>query len=223
MLDTRVWAWLEHEALDDKQLQARIEREQERGAAGRGPESLLARRLELETKLAANAAAEQQLLAEAIRGRFSQTAIDAELKRLAAEKQDLERQLAALGTLPALALLSDPVACDLRSYAAIIREGLTGMTPSEQRRAIEMLDTRLVVGIQTGNVVAEASCILRLEAARLLIDVRTQKRSPQASIFGSVPSMPPPAWRARLCLSWARTACARQSRAFDSLRTSEPS
>jgi hypothetical protein len=72
-------------------------------------------------------------------------------------------------------LLSDPVASDLRTYAAIIREGLAGMTPPEQRRAIEMLDTRLVVGIQTGNVVAEASCILRLDAARLLIDVRTQR------------------------------------------------
>jgi hypothetical protein len=72
-------------------------------------------------------------------------------------------------------LLSDPVASDLRTYAAIIREGLTGMTPPEQRRAIEMLDTRLVVGIQTGNVVAEARCILRLDAARLLIDVRTQR------------------------------------------------
>jgi site-specific DNA recombinase len=45
VLDTRVWAWLQDEALDDNQLQARIEREQDRGAAGRGPESLLARRL----------------------------------------------------------------------------------------------------------------------------------------------------------------------------------
>lgn len=170
ILDVRVWAWLEHEALADAQLQGRIARL--KTVATKPPETN--ERAELEAKLAANAGAEQQLLAEAIRGRFSQAAIDAELKRLAAERQHLQARLAALGTPQIVTTIPDPVAYDLRTYAAIVREGLTDMTPPEQRRAIDMLDVRLVLGIENGNVVAEASCILRLDNARLLIEGQTQ-------------------------------------------------
>lgn len=175
LLDTRVWAWLEHEALTDAQIRARIEREQARAT---DPLDHTAERREIEMKLAANAAAEQQLLAESIRGQFSRAAIDAELGRLVAERQHLQQQLGTLGRPAAAPTLTDPVAFDFRTYAAILREGLTDMTPPEQRRAIDMLDTRLVLGIENNNVVAEATCILRLDNARLLIDARTQTNSP---------------------------------------------
>jgi site-specific DNA recombinase len=177
LLEARVWHWIEHEALDDQQLQARIAREQAQQRAARAPESHAARRADLEAKLAANAAAEQQLLAEAIRKRFSEAAIDAEQRRIAAERDHLERQLAALGAPdPIIPLLSDAVGGDLRAYAAVIREGLADLTPDEQRHAIDMLDTRLILGIDHDSVVAAATCALRLDAARLLIAAQTRRR-----------------------------------------------
>jgi DNA invertase Pin-like site-specific DNA recombinase len=175
LLETRVWDWLEHEALDDRQLQARIAREQARTRTERGAESVAARRTNLEAKLAANAAAEQQLLTEAIRKRFSEAAIDTEQRRIFAEREDLHRRLTALGAPePPLPLLSDAAASDLRTYAAVIREGLTEMSPDEQRHAMDMLDMRLLMQLEDGAVIAEATCALRLESARLWIDKRTQ-------------------------------------------------
>jgi site-specific DNA recombinase len=175
VLEARVWNWIYHEALDDAQLQARIEREQARGRAGRKPESIAARRADLEAKLAANTAAEQQLLAQAIRKRFSEAAIDTEQHRIHAEREDLHRRLGALGAPePPLPQLSDAGAYDLRTYAAVIREGLTDMSPDEQRHAIDLLDTRLLMQLEDGAVIAETTCALRLESARLWIDKRTQ-------------------------------------------------
>jgi site-specific DNA recombinase len=167
LIEPRVWHWIEHEALADAQIQAHIERAQAHNEP-HGHDQ--AERTKLEAQLAANAAAEQQLLAEAIRGRFSAAAIDAELQRLAAEKQLLQQRLDLL-TRPLVApTLSGSAAFAFRTYAAIIREGLTDMSPDEQRRAIDMLDTRLLLSIEDGSVIAEATCILRLDNARLLID-----------------------------------------------------
>jgi site-specific DNA recombinase len=175
LLEARVWNWIHQEALDDAQLQARIEREQTRARAERGAASIAARRTDLEAKLAANSASEQQLLAQAIRKRFSEAAIDTEQRRILAERDDLYRRLQALGAPEQpLPLLSDAAAYDLRAYAAVIREGLTDMTPEEQRRVVDMLDTRLVLGVEEAGVIAEATCVLRLDAARLAIAARTR-------------------------------------------------
>lgn len=175
VLEERTWVWLYDEALHPVNLQAQLDRLRATSQAERGLESALAKRHNIEAALVTNAAAMERLLAEIIRGRFPEAVIDTQLQALEAEKQHLHTQLAQIDTEPPTTPeLSGESAHDLQSYAAIIREGMTDMTPAEQRRAIDMLDTRLVIGQQDGAIVADATCALRLDAVPLLIAKQTR-------------------------------------------------
>ncbi len=206
LFETRVWDWLCTEVFNPAALARRIALKRESSTTDLI--QLHQERDHLVAALNANADASQRLIDLYVHGGFELAALDRRKAALNLERDRLMTSLAELEARITQTDLSDAATESLLLFAAIIAEGLEGMSPEERRRVIDLADTRLIVRVEDGTIVADATCVLRPEAAPLLIDYATRSSSPTWAAGSASPTTRS---SARSTWSMCRRGCARRT------------
>jgi DNA invertase Pin-like site-specific DNA recombinase len=172
LAEAKVWAWLCDEVLNPERLKVQAARLDQTRIQPPSPRALDEQRLsDTERKIAA-------LLDLYLDNKLSKALLDERHAALIEEQAQIRARLAETPEEPRPpnpAFLEEAY-----TFAAIISAGLEDMTPTEQRRVVDLLDTRLIATRIDGRLLLHATCRLRRDVVRLFVDASSRSSCSQS-------------------------------------------
>jgi hypothetical protein len=167
-VDDAVWAWIESMVLNEDNLREGLRKQQESVENERAKlddmrARFLAQRLDPEAQAA-------RLLRAYTSGVFSLEELAGEKRQIETAKRAIEVELAELDRRLADLTLASQEVKELAAFAAEVKRKLADLTFESKRRAVDLLDVRVVLKMVDGQRYADVTCKLTLHGETLPVE-----------------------------------------------------